>query len=162
MKILLVAFSLLLLSGAQLKKSPSTVFGGIQLPDGYSLKQERAIDASVWKIMGQNGFEISFEAGPSEGSWANTGDHGMYSWYREDKFHGYTVRFAFVKSGLKTRWEPDRSRGLPPGDILLVTFLLNGSKSDHTANFSAKIANSGELADALLIIATFDPSKGSF
>jgi hypothetical protein len=43
-----------------------------------------------------------------------------------------------------------------------VTFLLDGEKSFHTVNFSAKIASEQELADALLMVMTFDPSKGKF
>ena len=161
MKILLLVTSVWLLSVVQLGRLPAAP-GEIQLPSGYSLKQSQGVDASIWTIKGQNEFEINFEAGPNEGSWASAQDQADYSWYREEQLHGYRVRFALVKSGLKTRWEPDKSRGLPPGDILLVTFLLDGSRSDHTANFSAKIANRSELADTLLIIATFDPSKGSF
>ena len=42
--------------------------------------------------------------------------------------HGYDVRFAVVKAGLKTQWEPNESRGLAPGNILLVTFLFEGSR----------------------------------
>lgn len=55
-----------------------------------------------------------------------------------------------------------QSRGLPPGNILLVTFLLDGEQSFHTANFAAKIGNERELADVLLMVMTFDPSKGRF
>ena len=137
-------------------------FGGIQLLDGYAAKRGSAVDAAVWTIEGKSGLKIYFEAGANEGSWANPGQRNKYSWYREQRVRRYGVRYALVKSGLKTQWEPDESRGLPAGNILLVTFLLEGDKSDHTANFSAKVASSEELADALLMIATFDPSKGSF
>jgi len=137
-------------------------FGGMNLLDGYTVKRTSAIDARTWTIEGSHGFVIRFEAGPSEGSWANPGERNKYSWYREQTIRGQGVRYALVKSGLKTQWEPDENRGLPPGNILLVTFLLEGAHSDHTANFSAKVASSEELADALLMVATFDPSKGHF
>ena len=139
-----------------------TGLGGIQLLEGYSAKPSSAVDAVVWKIEGKSGIRILFEAGPNEGSWANPEEQNKYSWYREQRISGNEVRFALVKPGLKTQWEPGDSRGLPPGNILLVTYLLAGNKSDHTANFSAKIANSGELADVLLMVVTFDPSKGHF
>jgi hypothetical protein len=139
-----------------------SAFGGLQLLNGYSAKQAPAVDASAWTIEGKDGFKVNFEAGPNEGSWADPEDRGKYAWYREQVIHGVNVRFALVKPGLKTQWEPDNSRGLSPGNILLVTFLLGGEKSSHTANFSAKIANQEEFADVLLMATTFDPSKGKF
>lgn len=137
-------------------------FGGIQLLDGYSTKRGSAVDATAWTIEGKTGLKIYFEAGPNEGSWADPKDQDKYAWYRERAIHGHGVRFALVKPGLKTQWEPDDSRGLSAGNVLLVTYLLGGKKSDHTANFSAKIANQEELGDALLMVTTFDPSKGNF
>jgi len=137
-------------------------FGGIHLLEGYSVVRVSTIDAAICTIGGKSGFKIYFEAGPNEGSWADPGELGRYSWFRQRKIHGLEVRYALVRPGLKTQWELHRSRGLPPGNILLVTFLLGGNKSDHTANFCAKIASLDELADALLMIATFDPSKESF
>jgi hypothetical protein len=44
------------------------------------------------------------------------------------------------------------------GNILLVTFPL-GIQADNTANFQAEILDEGELADALLILLTFNPEK---
>jgi len=137
-------------------------FGGVQLLDGYSAKRVSSADALVWAIEGKSGLKISFEAGPNEGSWADPGDRVKYAWYREQMTHGIRVRFALIKANVKTQWEPSDDRGLPPGNILLVTYLLDGEKSSHTANFAAKIANQDEFADALLMVTTFDPSKGKF
>jgi hypothetical protein len=137
-------------------------FGGIELLDGYTIRRTSAVDAATWTIEGRNGFEIRFEAGPNEGSWASPEDQVKYSWFQTRRMHGTEVRFALIKDGLRTQWEPNDARGLSPGNILLVTFLLAGSRSDHTANFSAKIRSSSELADALLMVVTFDPSKGKF
>jgi hypothetical protein len=136
--------------------------GGLQLLDGYSAKRGSTVDATAWTIEGKRGLKIHFEAGPNEGSWADPKDQDKYSWYREQTIHAYRVRFALVKPGLKTQWETDESRGLSPGNILLVSYLLGGENSDHTANFSAKVANSEELGDALLMVVTFDPPKGKF
>jgi hypothetical protein len=136
--------------------------GGLKLLEGYSMKRGSAVDADAWTIEKQAGLKISFEAGPSEGSWADPNERDKYSWYREQKVNGYKARFALIKHGLKTQWEPDDSRGLPPGNILLVTFLLDGDRSSYTANFSAKVSNSREMGDALLMVMTFDPSKGTF
>src|SRR5580693_3435394 len=82
-----------------------TRFGGIELLDGYSVKQASAVDATAWTIEGRNGFEIRFEAGPSEGSWASPEDRSKYSWYQTRKIYGTEVRLALVKDGLKTQWE---------------------------------------------------------
>jgi hypothetical protein len=136
--------------------------GGLKLLEGYSMKRGSAVDADAWTIEKRGGLKISFEAGPNEGSWADPKERDKYSWYREQKVNGYTARFALIKHGLKTQWEPGDSRGLPPGNILLASFLLEGDKSSHTANFSAKVANSHEIADALLMVMTFDPFKGTF
>jgi hypothetical protein len=46
--------------------------------------------------------------------------------------------------------------------MLLVNFLLARNRPGHTANFSAKMANSQEIADVLLMVMTFDPAKGNF
>ena len=136
--------------------------GGIKLLEGYSVNHASAVDAATWSIEKRDGLRILFEAGLNEGSWANPGEKSKYSWYREQKVNGFTVRFALIKNGLKTQWGPTDSHGLPLGNILLVSFLLDGDKSSHTANFSAKVANAQEIADSLLMVMTFDPSKGSF
>jgi hypothetical protein len=158
---LIVLATFLGLSWQQTGKSHSDI-AGLRLLDGYSATRESAVDAAAFTIEGKSGLKINFEAGPSEGSWADPQDEQKYAWYREQRLHGYTVRFALVKMGLKTQWEPEESRGLPPGNILLVTYLLRGANSKHTANFSAKVASSEELADALLMVVTFDPSSNKY
>jgi hypothetical protein len=161
MQRLLLMLLLVGLYGAQAWAN-ETVFGGIQLLAGYSAKRSSAVDAEVWTIERQGGMKIYFEAGPNEGSWADPQDRNNYAWYREQTIKGCTVRFALVKPGLKTQWERSESGESVPGNILLATFLLGGKSSDHTANFSAKIASKEDLADALLMIMSFDPSKGNF
>jgi hypothetical protein len=138
-------------------------FAGIHLLEGYSAQRKWAVDAAVWEIKGPNQFLIHFEAG--DGSWAVPKDIQQYAWYRETIIRGHTVRLALVKPGLKTQWEPEHDRNLPPGNILLVTYVLWPATKlypEHSANFSAKIAGPGELADALLMILTFEPSQGDF
>jgi hypothetical protein len=156
----IVTFALLLCTALPLCASEKG-FGGIQLLDGYFCKRGSAVDAIVWMIEKRGGTKLEFESGPSEGSWADPKDMGHYAWYREQRVNGYTVRFALIKPGLKTVWEPeDRHEGA--GNILLVTFLLDGNDSSHTANFKAKIKNTSDLGDVLLMVMTFDPSKGNF
>jgi|SRR5208283_1635537 len=161
MKNLILRLALLFVLSGQLFGSERKL-GGIHLLEGYSMKRERAADAAAWTIEGKSGLKIEFEAGPNEGSWADPKERNQYAWYREQTIHGYVARFALVKAGLKTQWEPDGDRGLPPGNVLLVTFPSDGKTPDYTANFSAKLADQQELADTLLMVATFDPSKGRF
>jgi hypothetical protein len=161
MRKVLLSLAMFLLVSQHVSAS-GNAFGGLELLEGYSVKRGSAVDATTWTIEKRGGLAILFEAGASEGSWADPKERDTYSWYREQKVNGYTARFALVKGGLKTRWEPDNSRGLPPGNILLVSFLLEGERSSHTANFSVKVANSREIADALLMVMTFNPSKGAF
>jgi hypothetical protein len=142
--------------------APSDTFESIKLLEGYSARRGSAVDAVTWTIEKQSGPLIHFEAGFSEGLWADPKEADSYAWSRTQTINGYKTLFALVKPGLKTHWEPKNERGLPPGNILLVTVLLGGDGSFHTANFAAKVKNNFELADVLLMVATFDPSKGTF
>jgi hypothetical protein len=134
--------------------------GRIKLLRGYSMYREESVDASAWTIGKVAGLTINYEAGSSEGSAADPGKQNIYAWYKEQFVNGYKVRVALIKPGLKTVFETEDSRGQEPGNILVVTFLLGGESSHFAANFVAKVANSEEIADVLLMAFTFDPSKG--
>jgi hypothetical protein len=135
--------------------------GWIKLLPGYSMHREHAVDASSWTIEKGTSLTISYEAGPSEGPAADPGKQNIYAWYKEQIVNGHKVRVALIKPGLTTDFEPANNRGKEPGNILLVTFLLGSEKSGFAANFVAKVANSEEVADVLLMAFTFDPSKGT-
>ena len=132
---------------------------GIQLLEGYKFKRLQAFDAATWAIYKEGGLTIVFEAGLNQGLWADPKKIDQYAWYREQNLNGRKVKFALIKSGLKTVWEPDQPRSSETGNILLVTFPLNDSLPDYTANFKAEILNDQEMADALLMILTFNPNK---
>jgi hypothetical protein len=68
---------------------------------------------------------------------------------------------ALRKPDLKTDADLEAERKSTSGNILMVTFPLGGSR-DHAANFTAKVTNSEEMADMLLMALTFNPSKGNF
>jgi hypothetical protein len=152
----LLALILILLLPTQLLASDH--YGGIRLLDGYKIKKGWAVDAATWTIYKEGGLTIDFEAGMNEGLWAYPKEKEKYAWYREQNVNGHKVMLALIKPGLKTVWEPDNPRSPELGNILLVTFPL-GIQSDNTANFKAEILNDGELADALLMILTFNPDK---
>jgi hypothetical protein len=88
-------------------------------------------------------------------------DVDSYEWYREQTVNGRKVFLALTKAGAKTDADMWVERNGAPGNISLVTFPLGGSK-DHAANFVAKVTNSGEMADVLLMALTFNPSEGNF
>jgi hypothetical protein len=155
MKQLIVLFLICLLPS---HLSASDRYGGIKLLDGYKIKKGWAVDAATWTISKENGLTIEFEAGMNEGFWADPKEKDKYSWYREQTVNGHKVMLALIKPGLKTVWEPDNPRSTGMGNILLVTFPL-GIQADNTANFQAEILDEGELADALLMILTFNPDK---
>jgi hypothetical protein len=136
--------------------------GGIRLLEGYSIKQQQSVDAQSWTIEKSGGPKIHFEAGPSEGSAIDPKRKERYSWYREQTVNGYEVRFALTKRGIKTRWDDEFDPNSEPGGTLFITFLLEGENSSHTADFTVKTRNDQDLADVLLMVLTFDPSKGTF
>ncbi|HKR02687.1 MAG TPA: hypothetical protein VJT09_18555 [Pyrinomonadaceae bacterium] len=152
----LIAFLLICLLPSQTPASDR--YGDIKLLDGYKIRKGWAVDAAAWTIFKENGLNIEFEAGMNEGFWADPKEKDKYAWYREQTVNGRKVMLALIKPGLKTVWEPDNPRSPEMGNILLVTFPL-GRQADNTANFQAEILNDGELADALLMILTFNPDK---
>lgn len=88
-------------------------------------------------------------------------DKEKFEWYREQTVNGRKVFLALTKAGVKTDADLYMERNQTPGNMLLVTFPLGGSK-DHAANFVAKVTNPGEIADVLLMALTFNPSRGYF
>lgn len=149
---------LLTLAAGEVPQSKDKI-ESVRLLGGYSAKRESAVDASAWTIEGSNGFKIEYEAGPNQGFAADPARMKDYSWYRELKVNGYLARFALIRVGVKSVFEPKDSRGQPPGSILLVTFLLEGPQSDFAANFQAKICSEGELADTMLIVMSYQPKR---
>jgi hypothetical protein len=160
MRKLILGLALLLLFFAPSTGSQTT-FGGIHLLEGYSVKRGSAIDAAVWTIEGKGGLKIHFEAGNTEGLVVDLGGKDKYEWVREQTVCGHRVLVALTKVGIKSEYDLETERNLPPGSIVMVSFPLGGSKS-HAANFVARIANSQEMGDVLLMVLTFDPSKSSF
>jgi hypothetical protein len=130
----------------------------IRLLDGYALKRSVTVDAYAGTIEKAGGLSIEFETGATSGFWADPKRKKTYSWYQEQMLNGRQVRVALIKPGVTTPFEPKSSPRQKPGGILLVTIVLNTANRD-AANFSAKVQNSKDVADVLLMVATFDPSK---
>lgn len=160
MKNLLAVFILLFIVAGPLNASDKTL-GGIKLLSGYDLKKNWEVDALSATIEKPGGLIIHFEAGMSEGCAVDLKEKDKYQWYKEQSINGRRVILALIRPGLKTDPGLDKERNLPPGNILLVTFPLGGDRA-HAANFIGKVADSGEMVDMLLMVLTFDPSKGIF
>ncbi len=158
MRKLVSVIGLLLLGLGQVWASDNP-FGGIRLLEGYHINQARALDARTWTIAKKGGPRIDFEAGPSEGMWADPKNKRQYAWYKEQTVNGYKVQVALIKPGVKTGWEPAKSQVSEPGNIVLVTFILDEHNLSFTANFAAKVTSPEEIVDVLLMVLTFDPSK---
>ena len=156
--VLIFSFCLLaMFSVAKDKKSDKSGLpsNAISLVDGYKITTVTTVDTDVWKIEKPGGMTIDFEAGPSAGFVVKESKIQGYFWYREQVVNGYDVLLALE--------EPERNGEGAHKRRLLVTFLLGRSKSSgYAANFSAELSNDQELADALVMILTFDPHKAHF
>lgn len=156
--VLIVSFCLLaMFSIAKDNKSDKSGLptDAIRLVKGYKITTGTTVDTDVWKIEKPGGVTIDFEAGPSEGFLVEESQRQKYFWYREQVVNGYDVLFALK--------EPEHKGEHARKRLLLVTFLLGRSKtSGYAANFSAELSNDQDLADALLMILTFDPHKAHF
>ena len=140
--------------------SAQSVYGGIQLLNGYKYRKGEGLGvlSAVGTIYKENGLIIEIEEGLSQGYAANRTSIGKYAWFKEQVINGQSVRIALTAKGVKTVWEPDRPRDSRTGHILLVTFPLS-NQVNHAVNFRAELLNEEELADALLMILTFDAKK---
>lgn len=144
---LFLSFSIIVVS-AQEGYNP-----GLRLLEGYKL------DAKNGLVYAANGLRIGFYGGVSAGYAADPKNGKDYSLFREQELKGHKVYIAITDIGVGTKWKPDVQRGNPKaGRILLVTFPLWFS-ADHAVNFHAEVLDDKELADALLMILSFDPSK---
>jgi hypothetical protein len=150
------AICVLVLLTTALADDPS--YGNIKLLDGYRYKRSRTFDTINGLIYKEGGLSIEFESGISEGYAVDPKEQNKYVWYREQVINGHKVLLALARSGVSTRWEPEKPRGTKPRNILMVTFPGKFGPND-AANFYAEVLNEKEVADMLLMVLTFDPDK---
>lgn len=148
--------TVLLLLSTTLADDPP--YGGVKLLDGYRYKRTRSIDTINGLIYKEGGLSIEFESGVSEGYAVDPKEQKNYIWYREQEINGHKVFLALTQSGVGTRWKPERSRRSGPKRILMVTFPGKFGPMD-AANFQAEVLDDTEIADMLLMVLTFDPTK---
>lgn len=132
-------------------------YGGVKLLKGYSYERSRAVDTINGRIYKENGLSIEFESGISEGYAVDSKQQKGYLWYREQEINGHKVFVALTRPGVNTRWEPKKPRRADIR-ILMATFPGKFGPLD-AANFYAEVVDDTEVADALLMILTFDPTK---
>jgi hypothetical protein len=133
-------------------------WGGMRLLDGYTFQRGKTFDTINGKILGPSGFTIGFESGTGAGYEADPARRSQYISFREQVVNGHKVYLALAKPRRDSPWRPrERSRG-GTGRMLLVTFPGKMSELD-AANFWAEVLTEAEIADMLLMVLTFDPSR---
>lgn len=150
-----ICFALILTLSTSAHDPP---YGNVKLLDGYRYKRSRTFDTINGLIYKVDGLSIKFESGTGEGYAADPKESKTYLWFRQQQINGHKVFVALTDFGVGTRWEPDKRRGPNPGRILMVTFPGKMSPLD-AANFHAEVLDEKEIADMLLMVLTFDPTK---
>jgi hypothetical protein len=150
----MIAFCVLLLvSGVLADDHP---FGNLKLLEGYKYKRSRTFDTVNGVIYKDGGLRIEFESGMNEGYAADPKEQKTYVWFREQEINGHKVFLALTLPGVGTRWQPITPRRT--NRILMVTFPGQLGPM-QAANFYAEVIDDKEIADMLLMVLTFDPSK---
>lgn len=133
-------------------------YGGLKLLEGYKYRRSRTADTINGLIFKDGGLSIEFESGISEGYAADPGEKSKYLWYREQVVNGHNVFLALTEIGAATKWQPERPRPAKLGRVLMVTFPGKLGPND-AANFYAQVLDEKEIAETLLMVLTFDPTK---
>lgn len=155
---LTILAAICILATATTSMADEPPYGGIKLLEGYRYKRDSTTDTINGFIYKSGGLSIEFESGISEGYAVNPKKKGKYSWYREQVVNGRKVYVALGESGVVTRWKPVKPRGSKPVRVLMVTFPGDFGPTD-AANFYAEVLDEREVADTLLMVLTFDPTK---
>lgn len=115
--------------------------GNIKLIKGYKHQSIPADDAVSGEIYKEHELVIRYEMGGMQGITANPRNKKKYKWYKEQIINGRQVNIALTQD-----------------DDLIVSFILgpNPETTTYAANFTARISNPEDLADALIMILTFD------
>lgn len=133
-------------------------YGDLKLLDGYRYRRSRTTDTINGEIYKEGGLSIEFESGISEGYAADPKQKAKYLWYREQVINGHKIFVALGERGAATAWKPERLRGATLGRVLIVTFPGKFGPND-AANFYAEVLDEKEIAETLLMVLTFDPTK---
>lgn len=133
-------------------------YGNVKLLDGYRYERSHTFDTINGRIHKDGGLSIEFESGINEGYAVDPKEQKNYLWYRQQEINGHKVFLALAQSGVGTKWDPEKPRGPKPRRILMVTLPGRFGPMD-AANFYAEVLDDKEIADTLLMVLTFDPTK---
>lgn len=152
-----MAVSVLLLLSTALADDPP--YGNIKLLEGYKYKRSHTFDTINGLIYKEGGgLSIEFEEGINEGYAVHREERSKYIWYREQTVNGHKVFLALAESDIGTTWQPEKPRSAKPRKILMVSIPGRFGPKD-VANFYAEVLDDKEIADMLLMVLTFDPTK---
>jgi len=104
----------------------------IKVLPGYQHERLRGIDSEPGEITKKDGLKIEYDIGMMAGEIVKPSDVSLYLWYKEQTLNGQSVRIAFTKQR-----------------VLKATF------PDSDANFWCEIRGEEDLADALLMILSY-------
>jgi hypothetical protein len=110
----------------------------MKLLSGYQHKREQGIDTRVGRIWKEGGLSITYDIGCLAGNYADRKSMSDFSWYKEQNLNGHELRIARYKSG-----------GFMSG-VLVITLPA------AAANFFAKAKTDEDVADMLLMLATYE------
>ena len=131
-------------------------YGSVKLLEGYKYRRTQTTDAIGGMIYKEGGLTIEFESGISQGYAADPRQRDRYTWFRVQEVNGHKVFVALGEIGKTTKWKPQRPR--QSGGVLMVTFPGKFGPND-AANFYAEVLDEKDVADTLLMVLTFDPTK---
>ena len=131
-------------------------YGNLILLDGYRFERSHTFDTINGVISRPGGLRIEFESGLNEGYAADPKEKAKFVWFREQTIGGTRVYIALAQPN-RIPWQPNQPRDKKLARILVVTFPR--TLPQDAANFYAEVLNEEEIADALLMILTFDPAK---
>lgn len=143
---------------AHTARADDSPYGNLKLLSGYKYKRSRTFDTVNGLVYKEGGLQIEFESGTGEGYAADPKRKEKYLWFRQQQINGRVVFVALASPGEGIVWEPKEWRGSTHRRILIVTFPGDMSPLD-AANFYAEILDDQEIADVLLMVLTFDPTK---
>ena len=132
--------------------------GRLSLLRDYSCKRDHptGVATTSGEISAPGGLRIRFEQGPSQGYAASESEVGKYDWFYEKKINGASAKFALIRKGVRTVWEPHAPRDKTLGSILIASFPI-GNDAHNVINFVCEIVTEKDLADALVTLLAYDP-----
>lgn len=105
----------------------------LKLLNGYTLKEEQGIDSFVGKISKPSGITLNYDVGPPGNNYTDEPRQSHdYLWYKEQTISGHRMQILLTKK-----------------KMLII------SVPDSYTNFFGTVKKEEDIADALLMLATY-------